>query len=64
MNFIIRLLHKTKFDEIIGKAVSDDTINKCREVYFENQNINDENFTIIDTGKGLKIKKTNGYICE
>jgi hypothetical protein len=64
MNFIIRLLHKTKFDDIIGKAVPDDTINKCREVYFENQNINDENFTIEDDGKKLKIKKTNGYICE
>jgi hypothetical protein len=64
MNFIIRLLYGTKFDEIIKATIDDDTVNKCREVYFNNQNINNEKFTIIDDGKKLKIKRGKGYICE
>ena len=64
MNFIIRLLHGTKFDKIISQKVPDDTINECREVYFNNQNITLENYAIEDDGKRIKIKKTAGYICE
>ena len=64
MNFIIRLLHKTKFEDIIKETIPDDTINKCREVYFNNQDINNEKFTIVDDGKKLKIKRGKGYICE
>ena len=64
MNFIIRLLHGTKFDKIISQKVPDDTINECREVYFNNQNITLENYAIEDDGRRIKIKKTAGYICE
>jgi hypothetical protein len=64
MNFIIRLLHGTKFDKIISQKVPDDTINECREVYFNNQNITLENYAIEDNGSRIKIKKTAGYICE
>lgn len=51
MNFIIRLLHGTKFNNIIEQEVPDDTINKCREIYFHNQDINSENFALEDDGK-------------
>lgn len=64
MNFIIRLLHGTTFDKIISQKVPDDTINECREVYFNNQNITLENYAIEDDGKRIKIKRTPGYICE
>ena len=64
MNFIIRLLHGTKFNNIIEQEVPDDTINKCREIYFHNQDINSENFALEDDGKKIKIKKTRSYICE
>ena len=64
LNFIIRLLHNPDFDNIIKQQVPDDTINKCREIYFENQNINSEKFTIEDDGKRLKIKRTKNYVCE
>jgi len=64
MNFIVRLLHGTKFNNIVSSSVPDDTINKCREVYFNNQDIDSEKFNIIDDGKKLKIKRGTGYICE
>lgn len=65
MNFIFRLLNGAKFDDIVSVAVPDDTINKCREIYFHNQDINSEKFEIVE-GKGgrLKIKRGSGYICE
>lgn len=34
LNFILRLLNGTSFDEITNKKVLDDDINKCRDVYF------------------------------
>jgi len=52
MNFIIRLLNGTKFDEISTTQLPDDMVNRCREIYFNNQKIVDG-----------KIKG-NGYICE
>ena len=66
MNFIIRLLHGVNFDEIAKNKILDDTINKCRERYFYNQDIKTsvEEFNIINTGKGIKIKRGNGYICD
>jgi hypothetical protein len=64
LNFIIRLLHNPDFNNIIKQSVPDDTINKCREIYFENQEINSEKFTIEDDGQKLKIKRTKNYVCE
>ena len=34
MNFILRLLKDETFDKITGIRLSDDDVNKCREVYF------------------------------
>jgi hypothetical protein len=34
MNFILRMLRGDKFDQICKSKVDDDTINKCRKVYF------------------------------
>ena len=39
INFILRLLKGKNFDEIMKKKMSDDKINKCRNVYF-NKNKN------------------------
>jgi hypothetical protein len=64
MNFIIRLVNGIKFDDIIKQNIPDDTVNKCREIYFHNQDINSENFEIVETGKKLKIRKGKGYVCE
>jgi len=38
INFIIRLLNKEKFNNIINKVTSDKQINKCRKIYFNNVN--------------------------
>jgi hypothetical protein len=68
MNFIIRLLNGSKFDDIIKKKLDDDIVNQCREIYFNNQKIiaenSKENF-VINEEKGGKIDigKKN-YKCE
>ena len=36
INFILRLLHGEKFDEINGVRLPDDDVNKCRGTYFHN----------------------------
>jgi len=64
MNFIIRLLHNANFDNIISNEVPDDTINKCREIYFNNQDINTDKFNLHDDGNKITIKRGKGYICE
>jgi hypothetical protein len=58
LNFIIRLLHNPDFDNIIKQQVPDDTINKCREIYFENQDINSEkSINIIQNGYNQQLLK-------
>ena len=64
MNFIIRLLHNANFDNIISNEVPDDTINKCREIYFNNQDINTDKFNLYDDGNKITVKRGKGYICE
>jgi hypothetical protein len=38
INFILRLLKGETFKEITEKRLADDTVNKCRNVYFSNAN--------------------------
>jgi len=68
MNFIIRLLNGSKFDNIVKEKLDDDVVNQCREIYFNNQKIisqnSKENF-IIKNEKGGKIDITKkNYKCE
>jgi hypothetical protein len=68
MNFIIRLLNGSKFDNIIKEPLEDDVVNQCREIYFNNQEIipdnSKENF-IVTNEKGGKIDVTKkNYKCE
>jgi hypothetical protein len=68
MNFIIRLLNGSKFDDIIKEKLDDDIVNQCREIYFNNQKIipenSKENFLVTDE-KGGKIDITkHNYKCE
>jgi len=68
MNFCIRLLNGSSFDNIIKEKLADDVVNQCREIYFNNQEIIDpnskENFTVTN-GKGgrIEVGKKN-YKCE
>jgi hypothetical protein len=64
INFIVRLLHGAKIDDILKKKIPDDTVNKCREIYFNNQDINSEEFKLDYDGKKTRIKKHAGYVCE
>jgi hypothetical protein len=68
MNFIIRLLNGSKFDDIIKEKLDDDVVNQCREIYFNNQKIiaenSRENF-VVNEEKGGKIDiGKNNYKCE
>ena len=68
MNFIIRLLNGSKFNDIIKEKLDDDVVNQCREIYFNNQKIiadnSKENF-IVNEEKGGKIDiGKNNYKCE
>jgi len=68
MNFIIRLLNGSKFNDIIKEKLDDDVVNQCREIYFNNQKIiadnSKENF-IVNEEKGGKIEiGKNNYKCE
>jgi hypothetical protein len=38
MNFILRLLKGESFFDITNNITKDDDVNKCREVYFTNEN--------------------------
>jgi hypothetical protein len=58
------LLHNANFDNIISNEVPDDTINKCREIYFNNQDINTDKFNLYDDGNKITVKRGKGYICE
>ena len=53
MNFIIRLLNGTKFDDIVRERLPDEMVNTCREIYFHNQDI------VTD-----KMKGRGGSKCE
>jgi len=65
INFINKLLNGDKFEDIIEKVIPDDNVNKCREIYFNNQNINNKSFPLISLGGKITIDQTNkNYICE